>query len=348
MRVLLGDISSYKAIVVAKFLKKSYSDIEIYTFDSRKFTKIIRTKYSDRHFTVSSRDINRYIELIEEYKIDYFIPVINEGIKKILKIKDKFGKSLEYLGDYETFEKLNNKKLLMSLAKELNIKIPETYENINSAKYPCVIKPTNLSSAKGVVYIYNQDDLEKAKKIYRDKENLVVQEYVEGVGVGYSMYVKDGEIEVAYGHKRLAENPISGGSSVYRESFEDSRMETIAKKILKKWNWRGFAMFEFKLTKENKLYLIEVNPRIWGSINQGLENNINYFETMLGKTTKQKRVEQKTYLSPLIYFTLLKYLLIFDFKHLFEFIKNIKSNRADVSICRDPKGFLSLILRKLL
>ena len=348
MRVLLGDISSYKAVVVARFLKENYNNIEIHTFDSRGFTKFIRTKYSDKHHIIKSTDTNKYIELIREYNIDHFIPVINENIKFLLKNKELFGDSLKYLGDYKIFEKLNNKKLLMELAKELEIKIPKTYQDINQATYPSVAKPTDMSSSKGVVYIINQEDLEKARQKYKDEENLIVQEYVDGVGVGYSMYIKDGKIITAYGHKRLAENPISGGSSVYRETFYDKRMEDIAKKILDKWRWTGFAMFEFKLTNDNQLYLIEINPRIWGSINQGLENGVNYFENMLGKTVIQKLTEQKTYLSPLFYFTLLKYLLAFDLKHTLNFIKNIKYNRADVSISSDPKGFLSLIFRKIL
>jgi hypothetical protein len=107
-------------------------------------------------------------------------------------------------------------------------------------------------------------------------------------------------------------------------------------------------MFEFKLTPNNELYLIEVNPRIWGSINQGLQNGVNYFEDMLGETAQIHTDEQKTYLSPLLYFTMLKYLLAFDIKHFLNFVKNIKYNRADVNIVNDPRGFLSLILRKFL
>lgn len=346
MRILLGDISSYKAVVVAKFLKEQYANIEIHTFDSRKFTNSIRTKYSDVHHLIDATDTDKYIELIQKYEIDHFIPVINENIKFLFKNREKFGNSLNYLGDYKIFEKLNNKKLLMSLAKKLNIKIPKTYQSINEAKYPCVAKPTDMSSSKGVVYITNQEDLDKAKERYKNEDNLIVQEYVEGVGVGCSMYIKDGKIITSYGHKRLAENPISGGSSVYRETFQDKRMEDVSEKILANWKWTGFAMFEFKLTANNELYLIEVNPRIWGSINQGLQNSVNYFEDMLGKTTQVQVPEQKTYLSPLFYFTLLKYFLAFDIKHFFNFIKNIKHNKADISLLNDPKGFLSLILRK--
>ena len=348
MRILLGDISSYKAIVVAKFLKENYENIEIYSFDSHKFTNNIRSKYSDKHIIIDPVDIEGYANFITKNQIDYFIPVINENIKTILQNRVNFGNCLDYLGDFEIFEKLNNKKLLMSLAKELKIKIPKTYKNINDAKYPCVIKPTNLSSAKGVNYINNQVSLDKAKNKYYNQENIFAQEYIKGIGVGFSVYANNGEILSGYGHKRLAEYPITGGSSVYRCSYHDNRMLEIAEKLLEEWTWTGFAMFEFKLTPNNELYLIEVNPRIWGSINQGLQNGVNYFESMFGKIMKQNTTKVKTYLSPFFYYALLKYLFKLDFKHLYDFIKNRHYNKPDVNAWDDPKGYLSLILRKLL
>ncbi len=118
------------------------------------------------------------------------------------------------MGDYEIFDNLNDKKKLMSLAAKLSVQIPETYDSINEAKYPCVIKPTNLSSAKGVKYIFNQIELEKVKERYKRKENILSQEYIPGIGVGYSVFVENGKIIGGYGHKRLGEYPVSGGSSV--------------------------------------------------------------------------------------------------------------------------------------
>ena len=352
MKILFGDISSYKAIVVARFLKKKYHNIKIYTFDSRKFTRTIRSKYSDEHLIINSNDINGYLNYIEKNQINLFIPVINESIKSILQHKEKFRNCLSYLGDYEIFDNLNDKKKLMSLAAKLSVQIPETYDSINEAKYPCVIKPTNLSSAKGVKYIFNQIELEKVKERYKRKENILSQEYIPGIGVGYSVFVENGKIIGGYGHKRLGEYPVSGGSSVYRESFYDDRMRIIVKKILKVLPWTGFAMFEFKLKPNDELVLIEVNPRIWGSINQGLQNGVNYFEPILGAsqtiTEVKKKKDIKTYLSPQVYSSLFMYLLRGKFKPTITFLSNFGNNKADISLWDDPKGWLSIILRKIL
>ena len=182
------------------------------------------------------------------------------------------------------------------------------------------------------------------------RKDIIIQEYIQGEGVGYSVFAKKGKIVSGFGHKRLAEYPVSGGSSVYRENYENEEIRSVSEKIVIATQWSGFAMFEFKLTPDNEIYLIEVNPRIWGSINQGLQNGVNYFEEILGKSTLVRNTDKvniKTYLSPLIYLSLLKYLQHVNFKPLLTFIGNVFYNRADVNIFSDFKGWFGTILRKL-
>ena len=127
-------------------------------------------------------------------------------------------------------------------------------------------------------------------------------------------------------------------------------MVDIASKIVGHLNYTGFAMFEFKLTSENEIFLIEVNPRIWGSVNQGLANGVNFFEGILGKADKlisKTKREKKTYLSPLFYLSLIKYVAKFEFRPIYYFFKNIRNNKADVCLFNDPRGYTSLLLRKI-
>lgn len=346
MNVLLGDISSYKAICVAKFISENYPDIKIYSFDARPFTKNIRTKYVDEHVLIKNNEIDTYLDIIDRYAINCFLPVINENLNEIWKNKNKFGDSLYYLGTYDSYQVLNDKDKLHHLATGLDIPVPKKYKNLEEAEIPFVVKPTNLSSSKGVIYIDSRHDIPDNLS----KENLIIQQFIKGTGVGYSFYCKDGIILNAYGHKRLAEYPVTGGSSTYREHYEDNRMNEIAKKVVGHLNYTGFAMFEFKLDQNNNLYLLEVNPRIWGSINQGLANGVNYFEGIFGKPKEKIMIRNKhlkTYIGPLIYLSLLKYFLHFKIEPLANFFGNLFINEPDISLLKDPKGYLSAILRKL-
>lgn len=346
MNILLGDISSYKAIAVAKFIRKNYSNVKIYSFDTRSFTDKIHTKYIDKNFVIEGDGFEPFIEIIENNKIDFFIPVINDSLSKFWKNKDKFKNTLNYLGDFSSYQILNDKFQLHDLAVKLNILVPEKYEDLNSAKIPFVIKPNNLSSAKGVVYIKKESDIPDSINI----ESTVIQQYVNGKGMGYSFYCRNGLITDGYGHKRLAEYPVSGGSSTYRTGYQDARMVEVSSRIVKHLNYTGFAMFEFLLTDNNDLYLLEVNPRIWGSINQGLVNGTNYFKEIFGaqnQKLKKRKHQINTYIGPVIYISLFKYMFQLNFRPFFCFLKNIFNNEPDVNFVYDPKGYLSTIIRKL-
>ena len=350
MKILLGEISSYKAIVIAKYLKRNYNNISIYTYDKNKRSNYIRSKYSDKHFYVDPKYFESKLQsIIHSYDIDFFFPVINNSISIILKDKEKYGSSLNYVDGFEMFNTLNDKSVLQSLAKKIGVKVPETYDTIDKAKIPFVVKPTNLSSAVGVKYIFNEDDRANLKT---DKKNdCIIQEYVKGTGVGYSFYCKKGVIAHGYGHRRLAEFPVTGGASTYRTYYHNNVMHDMASTIVEHISYTGFAMFEFKMTEGDQLYLLEVNPRIWGSINQGMaDGNVNYFEEIIGPATKNNKKINKsitTYI-PLVYASIFGYIFKFRFKPLLIFISNTFKNRSDVGIFNDPLGYISTILRKIL
>lgn len=351
MKVLVGEISSYKAIVIARYLNENYPNIDLFTFDNRRYTEIVKTKFSNSgtHFLLKKSTVESYVQalaqIIENHKIGLFLPIHSDYIGEILKQKCIFGNSLSYLGGYKAYQKLHEKDTLQLIAEKLGIDTPKNYQNLDSAEVPFVAKPVEGSSSKGVHYFYDDE----AKKSFECNDDYVYQEYIEGFGCGYSVYAENGDILVGYGHKRLAEYPIKGGSSVYRTGFFVNKMKEIANKILKKVGWSGFAMFEFKYTNEGRLVLIEVNPRIWGSFNQGLQNGANYFEPILGEVKEKASVDKKnnTYLSPQIYWVLIQYATNLNLSPAFTFFKNCSINKADISAYKDFRGWLSVILRSV-
>lgn len=349
-KVLITDISSYKAICLARFIKQYYKDIKVLTCDHRLITKRFHTKYSDEHFLIPESIktnkisyINSIAELMHHHEVTWVFPVNSTEIRLFLKNKKLFSTSFSYYGDQKSFDILDSKDLLYDFCIEHCIPTPRNFSTGAWGDFPLVVKPTNLSSSKGVRYFKDRKKLEKHLQELGN-EKFIVQEYIEGYGCGYSVFAKNGEVLMGHGHFRLAEFPSSGGSSVYREDFYHPEMIAITKKLVKLLNWSGFAMFEFKVTKNNKVYLIEVNPRIWGSINQGLINGTNYLEGLLGKIELQKG-EKKTYLSPLIYLSFIQYACKLNFKPLLNFIKNIHANQVDVHFLKDPFGYISVLAR---
>ena len=352
MRILLGEISSYKAIVIAKYISEKYPNIEIWAYDNKLLISRLHTRYVQNYIFIPFKSIEGYIvslsKYIRENDIDVFIPVHSDYIGTILQHKDKFGKSLNYLGRYEDYVHLHEKDRLMSIAQQLNITIPIEYKSFAEAQYPFVLKPNNLSSAKGVKYIWNDKDKESIDNL---NDNMICQQYIQGQGCGYEVYCENGRIITEYGHLRLAEWPITGGSSVLRTGYIHPDMRIVAEKILSRIAWTGFAMFEFKLTNNNQLVLIEVNPRIWGSINQALQNNVPLFKSILGSPevdTSNNTAPLRTCLKPYIWMAMFRYALKGEINVMCDYFAHFKHTRNDINFFKDPLGVISVFLRKII
>ena len=89
----------------------------------------------------------------------------------------------------------------------------------------------------------------------------LVQEKVDGDGFGASLLLgPEGNLLCALCHRRVREYPVSGGPSSCCESVYDPAKVRQAHALLRSFGFQGLAMVEFKGP-----YILEVNPRIWGS-----------------------------------------------------------------------------------
>lgn len=160
--------------------------------------------------------------------------------------------------------------------------IPESLDHLeqisNTIAYPVVVKPRSKVSWVGdrpfVYKVTNQNFVSSKEKlislyqeIHRTSPFPLIQEVIEGEGFGFFALMAKGIPKAIFGHRRLREYPLSGGTSSYRESYLDQELEEQGRKILEVLQWDGVAMVEFKRDKKDGSYkLMEINGRWWGSL----------------------------------------------------------------------------------
>jgi predicted ATP-grasp superfamily ATP-dependent carboligase len=122
---------------------------------------------------------------------------------------------------------------------------------------------------------------------------FLIQKKVEGPGVGIFLLMKNGEVLADFAHRRIREKPPSGGVSVLCESIKPPKDALhAAVKILKKLDWTGVAMVEFKVDQEeNKANLLEVNARFWGSLQLAVTAGVD-FPYLLYRMAKGENIEE--------------------------------------------------------
>jgi len=189
----------------------------------------------------------------------------------------------------EALDLANDKARLAALAREIGVPVPEEYTIHSDADfaalpYPVVLKPTcgekqGLSAEQR--YVIARDAVQAADAYARftfDDQPPVIQQYISGGGVGYSVLAKNGEIVGAICHRRIREYPLSGGPSTCCAVIDGSFVAGYAEKLVRALGFTGLAMIEFKLDPDGNPYLLEINPRIWGTfpLTRASKSSIGY------------------------------------------------------------------------
>ena len=251
---------------------------------SRSLNKVA---YKQSYF--KSDYINEFIKFLKIEKYDFLIPIGANSVALVNKYREEISDNVIInLASYESINKCLNKDILMKLAKKLKVPIPKNYTKKDFIKSDIenkfkvnryVIKPASELSNSKIIYTSN---LKEISKIIKSKEKFLIQEYINGYGVGFFAIYDNGILKDFFMHRRIRENPPSGGSSVCAESIFDEQLFVYGKKILDELKWHGVAMVEFKKeVSSGKIYLMEVNPKFWASHDLAIESGINFAEKYL-------------------------------------------------------------------
>ena len=295
MDVLLTGTESAKGIVAARAL--GMHGINFLTSSYKKNTPASYSKYASGHALYSDprsdplKFINDLISIIKENDVKVLMPMYSRETKIISKNKGVLKEVVSIpLVDYKKFSLVDNKRSLNQIATKLNLPTPKTIfpKNLEDLKsidlnFPVVIKIQEGQGNKGLSYAYNYEELFYNFESTIKEHNLnidnypIVQEYIEGKGLGTSVLYSNGKMQAFLSHLRLRENPPSGGPSTFRISIRNKKAEKISKKLMDYIGWHGIAMLEFKIDNvTNNPYLIEVNPRFWGSMYQPIASGLNF------------------------------------------------------------------------
>lgn len=265
----------------------SSKGIKVCVGDTSRLSMSFWSKYSDKSFLYPSfyshpqSFINCLKSNFSKYRPKVYIPTHEETfiVAKYIEELKPFGVEIP-ISDLDTLKTLQLKHKIIELAKRLKISTPNTIQpaDLSDVKafsrevgYPVVIKMLNSNSAKGVFYAHSENQLinlyEKLISQLSREQFPILQEYVIGSGYGVSLLFNKGEPKAIFTHRRIREKISTGGTSTKRISTRNSKLECEAVRLLSEVKYHGVAMVEFKYNEDlKKEWLLEVNPRFWGSL----------------------------------------------------------------------------------
>jgi len=253
---------------------------------------------------------NALIRKIKKYRPKVFMPLFDSCVRTVYehqKVYQKYTNLIPMIS-YKKFALLDTKSKFAEFALKNKIAIPLTYicetetDIVKASRnigFPLIIKPHIGRGSNGVYLIKNERDLiiksrnMKTRKTIQcfDASKIIVQEYISNDLYTFNVFVHNAKIIARHQIKTLETYPAVCGSpasciSVYDKKLDDTGFEVLDKIRLK----NGVLNMQFLYDWKDKKYkLIEINPRIWSSIQNSIDSGVD-FPYLLYLTAQGKKV----------------------------------------------------------
>lgn len=232
-------------------------------------------------------------EIVRRGEVQLVFPVSEASLLAILPERDQLGALLPF-PDLDRFGAICDKQRVLAAAEAIGIRVPRQVvlgspadAALQDLELPLVLKPvrsvfTHENGSRGKATVrwvrIGEDITEALNAIPRDAYPILVQEAIEGPGIGVFLLLHEGQVIAQFAHRRIREKPPSGGVSVLRESEPlDDRLLASSVALLREFDWSGVAMVEYKLSERSGVpYLMEVNGRFWGSLQLAIDAGVDF------------------------------------------------------------------------
>ena len=296
MRILVTDAEQRAALAVVRSLGRAGHHIVTTSYARHPLAASSRFATAHAHTANPLVDRDRFVDdvlsAVEQHRVDVVFPVTEQAHIAILAKQARFGRVCVPSPDADVFMQVADKEAVLAAAKALGIGTPSQVrldrpdawsEAVGAGiPFPVVLKPARsvVGGAKHVVrYARDPDELQaQLRALPAEAFPVLVQQRIVGPGVGIFLLIWNRQTLALFSHRRLRENPPSGGGSVYCESIPaDAQLVEQARRLLDHFDWRGLAMVEFKIDRTTGIaYVMEINGRVWGSLQLAIDAGVDF------------------------------------------------------------------------
>jgi len=299
-RVLVLDGHSSAALAFTRSLGRAGYWVAV-GFNRGEFAPAALSRYCQQsiQYPVPTADPLSFIEFVADFvrlnAIELVLPMTDWTTFPLVRERARIrGFARLAAPNLDVLETVSDKYATIALARELNIPVPETLlahsvNDLEAAKrwtFPAVVKDRSSVRWLGdktvfgsASYAYSWNDLVAMVQQRLERAgDVLVQEFVHGVGVGFSSFAVGGTACLPFQWERVREGDPCGGASTARKSVPlDAQVFEFGRDLMIRSGFQGIAMVEFKRDPATgRLCLMEINGRPWGSLQLAVEAGIDY------------------------------------------------------------------------
>lgn len=222
-------------------------------------------------------------DLVDESSFDLVVPISDADAETVAHAAQMRPDCSAFVTPtVATIELARDRDATWKLCRELDIEVPNAkvvtaqtlLKAANDLGYPCFLKFSGEAASEGVFEILSQDDvLANLARLKRDG-SAQLQEAVFGDFFGVTAFCIDGEMTESMGFR--TEYKFSKvGTPPFAWHYENSALNDLLRKIVKRLNWTGGIDLDLLQRPDGELVVLEINPRLSGTVNLALALGID-------------------------------------------------------------------------
>lgn len=243
---------------------------------------------ADKFYVVPRITEPKYIDLILDIcmkeGIDAVLSLIDPELSLLAKNEDRFNAiGVKIIGSsYELCERALDKFQMFIWLRNHGyncarsyLRKEDFYKDLadGNVSFPVFVKPVRGSAS---IAISRVQDIETLELLFKDTDNLLIQEYLNGQEIGADVYIDiiSGEVVSIFTKKKLL---MRAGETDKAVSFKDQKLFDLIEKFCNESGWRGQIDIDI-FDIDGKYYISEVNPRFGGGYPHAYECGCNHMK----------------------------------------------------------------------
>lgn len=239
----------------------------------------------------------RIAELARTQSVDVIVPTSFESVKFAIRERRTLEKAAKLipLATMDIVNLLDDKHSFYQFCIEHDFPHPASCllnssddlgkQALRDLKFPLLTKPI-FGAAEGIERFETRDELtQRVTTASADFFPVLAQEWFDGEDIDFNGYALNGAVQVSsvmrttfYHHKEIEVS--------LTDFVKHAEISRLGHEIVRRSNYTGPLNIDLRIRKsDNKILLIEVNPRFWGRSMACLIDGLNFIDAAINLTT---------------------------------------------------------------
>lgn len=238
--------------------------------------------------------LNIILEICKKEHVRGVLSLIDPELSLLSKNREKFNSvgTIVIGSSYDLCELSMDKMKMYEWLVEHGYKTAKSYSNKEDfyadyeagiINYPVFVKPINGSASISISKVYDKETIEF---LFKQSDDLMIQEYLNGQEIGADVYIDmiSREVVSIFTKKKIS---MRAGETEKSVSFKDNKLFNLIEKFILDAGFVGQIDIDI-FDIDGEYYISEVNPRFGGGYPHAYECGCNHMKMIINNLKNKK------------------------------------------------------------